>query len=80
MNPEFAAWLNGVLEWLGNALCISLGVGVILGTILIIYLAIDMQKEANKKSKNPTCFGKPITPNGRAENGCEDCPLEAKCK
>ena len=30
--------------------------------------------------KVPVCFGKPITPNGRAENGCEDCPMETKCE
>ena len=76
MNPKFIAWLNGILEWLGRALCISLGVAVILGAILFVYCAVTMQREVNKS----TCFGKPITPNGRAENECEGCPLEAKCE
>ena len=76
MNPEFAIWLNGILEKLGYVLCIVLAAGVILGVILFIWCAITMQNA----EKNPVCFGEPITPNGRAENGCEDCQLEAKCK
>lgn len=51
MKPEFIAWLNGILEWLGKALCISLGVAFILGVILFVYCAVAMQREENNKRK-----------------------------
>ena len=27
----------------------------------------------------PTCFGKPSTPNGDAENGCDNCGFVCRC-
>lgn len=32
------------------------------------------------KALIPTCFGKPNTPNGMAENGCEDCEFKIECE
>ena len=28
----------------------------------------------------PICFGKPITINGKAENGCDDCKFYSECE
>lgn len=33
----------------------------------------------NAKMKTPECYGKPNTPNGRAEYGCDDCPVKEGC-
>lgn len=33
----------------------------------------------SNKFTYPECFGKPITDNGRAENGCEGCQFEMRC-
>jgi hypothetical protein len=35
--------------------------------------------ETRKTLPHPTCFGKPITYNGMAENGCDGCPFEIEC-
>jgi hypothetical protein len=32
------------------------------------------------ESKCPECYGKPNTPNGMAENGCEDCEYARMCE
>ena len=32
------------------------------------------------KEEPPECYGKPNTPNGMAENGCEDCEYARMCE
>lgn len=75
MNPEFAAWLVNLGETLGKGFAIFCLVAATIITIFGVWCAISMQRE----EKVPSCFGKPITPNGMAEAGCDGCPLEVKC-
>ena len=50
-------------------------VGMILGWTSCWYWC----KYTPEKEAHPTCFGKPITYNGKVENGCDDCPFEIEC-
>ena len=40
---------------------------------------IKMICKGKKPDATPECYGKPNTPNGRAEYGCDDCPVKGGC-
>lgn len=46
---------------------------------LIYKIGDDAKKWRFEARILPECFGHRNTPNGRAENGCDDCSMRQKC-
>jgi hypothetical protein len=47
---------------------------------LIYKIGDDAKKWRFEPRILPECFGHRCTPNGRAENGCDDCSMRKKCE